>query len=255
MDSTYSIIIPAYNEEERIGATLERTLAYFAERPHVPVEILIVDDGSTDGTARLLASWQERAQSIRLLSHDRNVGKGWAVRTGMLAAGGEHVLFMDADGSTDIAEIEKLAGALAAGADIAIGSRDTAGSDIRQHQPILRETLGKLFNRVVQVLAVPGVSDTQCGFKLFRKSAVGPLFKRQTVRGWAFDVEILFLAVQMKFIIAEVPVRWSDVPGSKMSLLRDALQVARELIRVRFVHRSLGDHAALQKSERSGNSK
>lgn len=255
MNSTYSIVIPAYNEEKRIGATLERTVAYFAERPHVQVEVLIVDDGSTDGTARLLASWRERAPHVRLLSHDRNVGKGWAVRTGMLAAAGEHVLFMDADGSTDIAEVEKLAQALAEGADIAIGSRDTAGSDIQKHQPLLRETLGKLFNRVVQVLAVPGISDTQCGFKLFRKSAIGPLFSRQTVQGWAFDVEILFLAHRMKFNVAEVPVQWSDMPGSKMSLLRDAVQIVRELIRVRLTHRSLGDRAALHRSERSGDSK
>ena len=169
VETSYSIVIPAFNEEGRIGATLERTLAYFAERPECRVEVLVVDDGSTDGTANLIESWQERSRYIRLLSHDENMGKGWAVRTGMLAADGEYVLFMDADGSTDIAEIEKLSQALDGGADIAIGSRDLAGSEIRKHQPVVRETMGKAFSFIARVLAIPEIADTTCGFKLFRK--------------------------------------------------------------------------------------
>ena len=244
METSYSIVIPAFNEEGRIGATLERTLAYFAERPECRVEVLVVDDGSTDGTANLVASWQERSRHVRLLSHDRNMGKGWAVRTGMLAADGEYVLFMDADGSTDIAEIEKLSQALDGGADIAIGSRDTAGSDILKHQPMLREALGKLFNRVVQVLAIPRIGDSQCGFKLFPNSAIEPLFNRQTVRGWSFDVEILFLAQKMKFKIAEVPVEWTDFPGSKVNPVRDAFKTVWELLKLRLVHQTLDDRSA-----------
>ncbi len=249
MESTYSIVIPAYNEELRIGATLERTLAYFADRPDVRVEVLVVDDGSTDDTAKLIAAWQERSQSVLLLSHGNNMGKGWAVRTGMLAASGDYVLFMDADGSTDIAEIEKLAKALSEGADIAIGSRDTAGSVILKHQPMLREALGKLFNRVIQVLAIPRIGDSQCGFKLFPNSAIEPLFNRQTVRGWSFDVEILFLAQKMKFKIAEVPVEWTDFPGSKVNPVRDAFQTVWELLKLRLVHRSLDDRSASNVSD------
>ena len=249
MEITYSIVIPAYNEETRLGATLARTLGYFADRQESPVELLVVDDGSNDDTADLTESWQERSQHIRVLKHDKNKGKGWAVRTGMLAAAGEFVLFMDADGSTDIAEIEKLAAALDDGADIAIGSRDIAGSDIQKHQPMAREAIGKLFNRVVQVLAVPGIGDTQCGFKLFRKSVVAPLFNRQTVRGWAFDVEILFLAQKLQFKIAEVPVQWADFPGSKVRPLRDALQTVWEVVRLRFVHRSLAHRSTSYSSD------
>lgn len=237
MEYKYSIVIPAYNEEERIGTTFERILAYVADFPQQRVEVLVVDDGSTDNTARMIAAWRDRDPRVRLLHHQKNSGKGWAVRTGMLAAKGEHVLFMDADGSTDIGEIEKLARALEEGADIAIGSRDIAGSHISKHQPAPREALGKLFNRVVHLLAVPGIADTQCGFKLFRKEAVNALFSRQTMSGWAFDVEILYLARQMNFKVAEVPVEWRDVTGSRVSPLRDALRVIWDLARIRIIHR------------------
>ena len=237
MKTTLSIVIPAYNEEKRIGATLKRTLAYFADDPDRRVEALVVDDGSTDSTASLLASWQERCPQVRLLRHEQNMGKGRAVRTGMLAAGGEYVLFMDADGSTDICEIEKLLQALDDGADIAIGSRDVVGSEISKHQPLPREALGKLFNRAVRLLAVPDIADTQCGFKLFRKEAIKPLFSRQTTCGWAFDVEILYLALQMDYIVEEVPIQWRDVAGSRVRPIRDAFRTVCDLARIRLAHR------------------
>lgn len=240
MQVTYSVIIPAYNEAERIGPTLERALAYFADHPELGVEVLIVDDGSADGTAALIETWQAKSKYIRLLSHEKNMGKGWAVRTGMLAATGEYVLFMDADGSTDISNIEKLRDGLRGGADMAIGSRDVAGSEIRKHQPFVRETMGKAFSFLARVLAIPEVADTTCGFKLFKKSVVEPLFGRQTVGGWAFDVEILYLATKMGYEVAEVPVDWTDSPNSRVSLARVVLPTLLDLLRIRFIHRSVG---------------
>ena len=249
METSYSIVIPAYNEAERIGPTLERTLAYFADRQHTQVEVLVVDDGSTDNTESIVESWQERSPYIRLLSHEENAGKGWAVRTGMLAANGEHVLFMDADGSTDIAEVEELSQALHAGADVAIGSRDVAGSEIQQHQPIVRETMGKAFSFIARVWAVPGVADATCGFKLFRKAVVAPLFRRQTIRGWAFDVEILYLASRMGCKIAEIPVDWTDSPDSRVNLAGVVLPTFRDLLWIRLVHRSVARRAAPHSTE------
>ncbi len=249
METSYSVVIPAYNEAERIGPTLERTLAYFAERQHNQVEVLVVDDGSTDSTANLIEAWQEQSKSIRLLSHDENAGKGWAVRTGMLAASGEHVLFMDADGSTDIAEIEELSQALRTGADIAIGSRDVTGSEIQQHQPIVRETMGKAFSFIARVWAVPGIADVTCGFKLFRKAVVEPLFRRQTIRGWAFDVEILYLASRMGYNIAEIPVDWTDEPNSRVNLAGVVLPTVRDLLRIRLAHRSVARRATPRSTE------
>ena len=249
METSYSVVIPAYNEEGRIGATLERILAYFAERPECRVEVLVVDDGSTDGTANLTESWQERSRHVRLFSHDRNMGKGWAVRTGMLAAEGEYVLFMDADGSTDIAEIEKLSQALDGGADIAIGSRDLAGSEIRKHQPVVRETMGKAFSFIARVLAVPEIADTTCGFKLFRKHVVAPVFSRQRVRGWAYDVEILYLAIKMGFQVAEIPVHWTDSPDSRVNLAGVVLPTLRDLIWIRLIHRSVARRTASYRTD------
>jgi dolichyl-phosphate beta-glucosyltransferase len=240
VETTYSIVIPAYNEEGRIGATLERTLAFFADRPEQLVEILVVDDGSVDGTVSLIEAWQEESPLIRLLRHEKNMGKGWAVRTGMLAAEGECVLFMDADGSTDIGELDGLTAALNDGTDIAIGSRDLAASEIRQHQPFVREMMGKAFSMIARYLAIPGIADTTCGFKLFRKPVVAPLFERQTVRGWAYDVEILYLAMRMNYRVAEVPVHWTDSPDSRVNLVGVVLPTLRDLIWIRLVHRSVG---------------
>lgn len=240
MKKSYSIVIPAFNEERRIGTTLERTLTYFAGLPQIHLEVLVVDDGSSDSTASLIETYQEQSPQVCLLRHDVNKGKGWAVRTGMLAAENDYVLFMDADGSTDIGEIEKLAQALDEGADIAIGSRDVTGSKIRQHQPWLRETMGKVFSWIAREFAIPGIADTTCGFKLFRKSVVAPLFGRQTVHGWAFDVEVLYLALRMDYKVAEIPVHWTDSPNSRVNLAGVVLPTLRDLIRIRLIHRSAG---------------
>lgn len=249
VEKNCSIVIPAYNEENRIDATLERTLAFFAERPDWQWEVLVVDDGSTDRTAALIAARQAQSQNIRLLSHERNMGKGWAVRTGMLAAGGEYVLFMDADGSTDIAELENLVEAVNQGADVAIGSRALAGSEIRKRQPVVRESMGKAFTLLVRILAVPSVSDATCGFKLFRRPVIDSLFGRQTLRGWVFDVEILYLAEKSGFQVTEVPVHWTDFPDSRVNLAGVVLPSLWDLLRIRFVHRAVARNTA---SNRTG---
>ncbi|HUH01243.1 MAG TPA: dolichyl-phosphate beta-glucosyltransferase, partial [Kofleriaceae bacterium] len=188
-----TVVVPAYNEEARLGPSIARVVAYCeAERPDY--EVLVVDDGSSDGTvatARTAAAGNPR---VHVLEQDRNRGKGAAVRTGMLAAAGRYVLFSDADLATPIEEVGKLQAALGRGHDIAIASRAMPESDIRTRQHPLRELMGRSFNLMVRLALMGGIKDTQCGFKLFTREAAQDLFGRATVDGFAFDVEILMLA-------------------------------------------------------------
>lgn len=225
-----SIVVPAYNEAGRIRASLERMDAYLSDRPYTS-DILVVDDGSTDATAEIVESLQ--CQRVRLLRYDANRGKGHAVRYGMLRAKGEYVLFSDADLATPIEEVEHLFAALSAGADIAIGSRDVAGSRLERRQSPIRELGGKLFNRLVQALAVPGIQDTQCGFKLFTQEAAHTVFGICRIDNFSFDVEALYVARRLGFRIAEVPVRWRHQEGSKVRLWRDGPRMLRTLIQIR----------------------
>jgi len=205
-----------------------------------------VDDGSTDGTADIVRRAAERAP-IALLQYGENRGKGHAVRYGMLRAEGDLVLFSDADLATPIEEIEKLLAALEGGADIAIGSRDVAGARLEKRQSIVRELGGKAFNRCVQMLAVPGIHDTQCGFKLFRRATVEPVFSRCRIDNFSFDVEALYVARLLGYRIAEVPVRWRHQPGSKVRFLRDGLRMVRTLFRLRATDYRVAPRAALSK--------
>jgi dolichyl-phosphate beta-glucosyltransferase len=230
-----SIIVPAYNEEQRLGATIKRILAYFDEQDK-PYEVLIVDDGSTDGTAALIktmACWPQ----VKFLTYQPNRGKGHAVRYGMLRAQGERLLFSDADLATPIEEIEKLAAKLDEGYDVAIGSRDMKESELVRRQSWLREHGGKTFNWMVQRIAVPGIHDTQCGFKLFTRSAALAIFSRCKVDHFAFDVEMLYIAIQIfGYRVAETPVRWAHQEGSKVVFWRDAIRMSKTLFNIRMTH-------------------
>jgi len=229
-----SVVVPAYDEENRIGASLKRMLAYFDAQDYT-YEILVVDDGSTDGTVSLVEKIAACRPQVRLLSYASNRGKGYAVRYGMLRACGARLLFSDADLATPIEEVEKLLAKLNDGCDIAIGSRDVLGSELVKRQSLLRETGGKMFNRLVQLCAVPGIHDTQCGFKLFTQGAARSVFSRCQVDHFAFDVEVLYLAIRIFGLrVAEVPVRWAHQEGSKVRFFRDAWRMFKTLFRIRL---------------------
>ena len=222
-----SIVIPCYNEETRLPPTLVRMQAYLAEQSYSS-EIIVVDNASADRTQEVA-----RAAGVEVIEEHRR-GKGAAVRTGMLAARGEYVLFSDADLSTPIEEVEKLLAALRGGAIVAVGSRALPESNITVHQPWYRELVGRLGNLLVRLLAVHGLADTQCGFKLFPREIAQRLFGAQRMTGIAFDMEVLFLAQRGKLKIAEVPVTWVDSPDSRISRVRDGLDALKDLLRIRW---------------------
>jgi len=232
-----SIVLPAYDEEERLAESLPHILEY-ASGKGWSYEILVVDDGSSDGTSAVAAKNLDGIPH-RILRNEPNRGKGFSVRRGVLAARGHYVLFTDVDLSTPIEETEKLIRAIEEGADVAIGSRALATSRIEKHQPWRREILGKLFNRFLQMLVLRGLHDTQCGFKCFRLDAVEPIFSRQTLDRWAFDVEVLFIARKLGYRIAEVPVRWINSEVTKVNALSDGLKMILDALRVRRIHRNL----------------
>jgi dolichyl-phosphate beta-glucosyltransferase len=227
---TLSIVIPAYNEEQRLPATLDRIAAY-AEHSPVPVgEILVVDDGSTDGTARLA---EARGGMIRLVSNPGNRGKGYAVRNGVLAAKGDWILSTDADLSAPIEEFQKLiAAAQKDNAVVAIGSRALNRKLVKVHQPIMRELSGRAFNLVMRLVTGLPFRDTQCGFKLFHQGAAKNIFSRQKEEGFSFDVEDLVIARVLGLRAVEVPVEWSNVEGTKVSLTQGMKSFA-DLVRIR----------------------
>jgi dolichyl-phosphate beta-glucosyltransferase len=209
------VVIPAYNEAERLPPTLERVLAYLRGRGQSH-EIVVVDDGSRDQTvARARAVG---GASLTVLANEVNRGKGYSVRRGMLAARGARRLMTDADLSTPIEDLELLAARLDAGYDVAIGSRALPDSNVEIRQPWYRESMGRLFNALVRLLAVPGLKDTQCGFKLFTADAARAAFSRCHLDGFSFDVEALFLARRLGFRIAEVPVTWRNDAASRVGL-------------------------------------
>jgi glycosyltransferase involved in cell wall biosynthesis len=239
-----SIVIPAYNEEGRLGRTLSRIREYFAGRSVPPgvapeislhqLEILIVDDGSKDGTARIAGDWAREMPCLRFVSNRENRGKGYSVRHGMLEARGRLALFTDADLSSPIEEIEKLLAAIAAGNDIAIGSRALDRSLISIHQSRHRELAGIIFNGFVRVFTGLPFRDTQCGFKIFRREPSRIIFEQQRIERFGFDPEILFLAKRHGLRIAEVPVRWAHDPATKVHVLRDSVMMFCDLLVIRW---------------------
>jgi len=228
-----SLVIPAYDEEERIGGTLVACSAYLDER-RLQHEILVVDDGSRDGTAAAVRDEAARRPAVRLIQLPQNRGKGAAVREGILAATGRRILFCDADLATPIEELGKLEAALDAGAAIAIGSRAVQGADVRVHQSPPREVMGRTFNVLVRMLVMGGIKDTQCGFKLFRGEVAHELFAGSRIDGFAFDVDILLRARRAGHRIAEVPIVWRHVEQSKVSPVRDALRMLFDVVSLSF---------------------
>lgn len=226
-----SIIIPAFNEESRLPRYLSSIITYLEGRGD-RCEIIVVDDGSHDATAAVVLALTTACPFLRLISLGRNMGKGFAVRTGMLAAKGALRLFCDADGATPIGEIHRLEREVSAGADIVIGSRAIRQDDCRVEGTLHRKYLGMLYNFLVGLLAVRGFRDTQCGFKLFRGVVADRVFAAQTLTGFGFDVEILFLAQQWGYMIREVPVNWQDQPGGKVRLLRDSVRMLFDLVKL-----------------------
>jgi dolichyl-phosphate beta-glucosyltransferase len=218
-----SVIIPAYNEERRLPASLDRIIAFVSADALGSHEIVVVDDGSRDGTAALVEQYSRSHATVRLVRNPGNRGKGYAVRNGMLAARGEWVLFTDADLSSPIEELDKLlAAAKQANAAVAIGSRALDRSLVSVHQSPLREYSGKLFNVVVRVSSGLPFRDTQCGFKLYRRDAAQQVFALQQLDGFSFDVEDLYIAQRLGFKTVEVPVRWANVEGTKVSAMAGA---------------------------------
>lgn len=199
-------------------------------------EIIIVDDGSTDSTLSLARSFQATLPGVKAISCT-HAGKGRAVKTGMLSAAGRYVLFMDADGATPLSQTKKLIARLEDGYDAAIGSRNNEKSEVEMSPT--RRLVGGLFARAVHILAVGGIADSQCGFKMFRSEVVAPVFARQQLSGFAFDVEILFIARRLGLGIVEVPIQWEAQPGSKVRIFRDAARMLWDLSRVRWIHRDL----------------
>ncbi len=231
-----SVVIPAYNEALRLPKTLDTVLAYLKAQSYGS-EIIVSDDGSRDGTAAL-AEAKLAGFPHRVLVTARNRGKGHAVRQGMLAAEGRYVLFTDADLSTPITEVSRFLEVLQSDGDIAIGSRALPDSQVEVHQNFLRETMGKVFNRIAQRWAFKGIRDSQCGFKCFRKDAARRLFAEQKLDGFSFDVEIVFLAQKFGYRVLELPVVWRNSAQSRVQVLSDPLKMFWDVLRIRKLHAS-----------------
>jgi glycosyltransferase involved in cell wall biosynthesis len=228
---TVSIVIPAYNEAPRIRSTLDRIFAFLESSP-IQAEMLIVDDGSTDETVAVAELYEKRG--LRVVSNARNSGKGFSVRQGVLNARGDWVLVTDADLSAPIEEMDRLLEAAGAGADIVIGSRALDRSKIAVRQSRFREAGGIVYNLAVRLVLGLGFHDTQCGFKLFRRERVLDVFEKQTIDGFGFDPEILFLAARSGLAIREIPIAWSHNEGTKVDLFSDGVRMFLDLVRIRW---------------------
>lgn len=238
-----SIIVPAYNERARLPAMLDETIGYLTSRsarePAFTWELVIVDDGSKDATAEVAFEFVKRhgADRVRVLRMLQNGGKGAAVRKGMLCARGRYVLMADADAATVFEEVERLEGAVAQeGVDVAIGSRvHLRGKGGKEGRGILRGFISMIFNLVVvYVGGVVGLKDTQCGFKLYSRTAARVAFTGQMLRRWAFDVENLYRVQKVGMRVVEVPVQWTEVPGSKLSVVKATINMITDMLRMRY---------------------
>lgn len=226
-----SVVIPAFNERHRLPATvadIEQVLAPAGGA----YEIIVSDDGSTDGTEQLVAELAAVTPGLRLVRSVTNRGKGHAVKIGIQAATGARVLFCDADGATPMRELARLDRALMDGADIVVGSRALAAPDITRATKLHRRVMGRIYSLVFTARLAPGIRDTQCGFKLFTAAAAQAVAERLHATGFGFDIEIFVIARRLGLTVAEVPVSWHDQPGSKVRLVRDSMRMARDVVAV-----------------------
>lgn len=226
-----SIIIPAYNEENRLPVTLEQVLGFVKMQPY-EAEVLVVENGSTDRTLELAQEFAREHPQICVIQ-EKEKGKGLAVRTGMLAARGRYRFMCDADFSMPVTEIPRFLPPALQNADVIIASREAPGA-VRYREPVYRHIVGRVFNALIRLVALPDLHDTQCGFKCFRGEAAEVLFRCQTITGWSFDVEVLFLARKFGYRIVELPIPWYFNPNSKVSVLRDSLRMGIDLLRIRW---------------------
>jgi dolichyl-phosphate beta-glucosyltransferase len=227
-----SIVIPAYNEEKRLAPVLDSVYSFFTSQG-IDFEIVVVNDGSTDNTGALVKDFTCKYKQVRLIEHTNNKGKGYAIRIGVLAANGDLILTNDADGSSPIVEFGRLRASIKNGADLAIGSRAKPDSSCTVNALPYRTYMGNTFNRIVQSLLLPGIYDTQCGFKLFKKAVARDIFAAATIDGYAFDVEILYLAKLRKYRLEEVPTSWNNMPGSKLNIFVDSLKMLVEVLKIK----------------------
>jgi glycosyltransferase involved in cell wall biosynthesis len=229
----YSIVIPAYNESGRIPATLQSILSYVRAKGWT-TEIIVVNDGSRDTTAEVVMEFTRTSPEVRLVENPGNHGKGYSVRNGMLQAQGDVVMFTDSDLSAPIEEAELLFAAIDRGADIAIGSRWLEKGRQTHRQPLYRQFFGRCFNAVTRAVMGLKFADTQCGFKAFTRDAAQTVFRLQTIEGWGFDPEILFIAVKRGYRVVEVPVSWAHDERTRMSYLKDGMKMLREVATIRW---------------------
>jgi dolichyl-phosphate beta-glucosyltransferase len=228
-----SVVVPCYNEEQRLPSTIEKIEAYLDKRGD-NYELILVDDGSADGTRAVMDAAAVRHNAVRIAALPANRGKGRALAEGVKISRGTNVLVTDADLSTPINELEKLEAQLEAGAGVAIGSRAIKGSRVELSQPVYRVLMGKAFNLIVQAVLLPGIWDTQCGFKLFRGDVAREVFAGLTTDGFGYDPEVLYLAKKKGVRVAEVPVVWRNSAPTKVSAVRSSLDMFRHVVSVRF---------------------
>lgn len=233
MPPKLSIVIPAHNEEARLPKTLPQVLAHLDSRDY-PSEVILVDSGSQDGTAEIGRNFAESRDDFRLIQVDKP-GKGLAVQRGMLAAAGEYRFICDADLSMPIHQVDRFFPPQLENTEIAIASRELEQS-VRYGEPIYRHLIGRAFNTLVRLLAIPDIQDTQCGFKCFRADVAEDLFRVQQLEGWTFDVELLFIAQRRGYQIVEVPIPWYYFPGSRVQVVRDSIAMFLDLFRIRYFH-------------------
>lgn len=231
-----SIVIPAYNEEKRLANTLTSINSYLTSQRY-DFEVIVVDDGSKDKTKQVaLEHVLYRNGKLKLIENGVNRGKGYSVKRGILEARGENILFTDSDLSTPIEEIRKLLSFLNSGYDIVIGSRAVFGADIKIHQPFYRECMGKIFNFLVQFFVLKGIRDTQCGFKLFKAAVVKDIAKELKIDGFAFDVEMLYLAQKKCYKSKEVPIIWNNSFESKVNASRHSFDMFKAILTIKKLH-------------------